>query len=697
MAGANEVWGIELGQAALRAIKLRAAGDKQVELVAYDVVEHEKILSQPDADPDALIAASLEKFVGRNDLQKAGLVLGVAGQQTFARFCKLPPVDDRRIPDIVRFEATQQIPFDMDDVVWDYEVFRTEDAPDVEVGIFAMRNDLVRKQIEHYTSRKLTPTVVQTIPSALYNYLRYDGAELPDNQAAVIVNVGAQNTDLVVVGTHTAWFRNIQTGGNTFTEALIGAFKLSFAKAESLKRSAASSKYARQIFQAMRPVFSDLVAEIQRSLGFYSSTHRDIEIVKVIAVGNAFKLPGLQKYLENNLTVEGGVEKLEKFNNLITDGVSDLTKFNDELVSFAAAYGLALQGLNKARIKANLLPPEIARTVRWKKKQPMFAIAAGLLGVAALLPWTRHTLDARALASSEDTGRQAQAIVQQAKSLQSKLSQAQTNTSDAETKIGQVMELFVQRPLMPRLLATVLEALPKLDADFLSASADRIADVIRANPGRLGRTQRKQIFIESFDVEYKPDIGSFVPPPLGGGRPGGGGAMIPGERGGGGMGMNPMLGGGNAPPPPADVGGGGAGGGFYVTLRGRTTFGESQSAVLQMLTADYVPSLLKLGQRVGLGFHILPDPNTGDQKTLATPYVRPYFNPQSFNTGSPGFGAQPVTPGGTTPEAPKNIDPVTGEEMKTDWYFEIGFKVAMGDAPQEAAQPGQDQGQGQQP
>ena len=71
------------------------------------------------------------------------------------------------------------------------------------------------------------------------------------------------------------WTRTIQIGGNNFTEALVRAFKLSFPKAEQHKRTAASSKYARQIFQAMRPVFADLVQEIQRCIGFYTSLHRE--------------------------------------------------------------------------------------------------------------------------------------------------------------------------------------------------------------------------------------------------------------------------------------------------------------------------------------------------------------------------------------------------------------------------------------
>ena len=166
MATVSAAWGIEVGQCALKAVKLRPAEGGKVELVAFDLIEHPKILSQPDADPDALIHAALEKFISRNDWQGDAFVIGVPGQQTFARFCKLPPVEPKKISEIVRFEASQQIPFDMDDVVWDYQVFQSEEMPDVEVGIFAMRKDLIRKHLEHFGDLGIAPRAIQTVPSA---------------------------------------------------------------------------------------------------------------------------------------------------------------------------------------------------------------------------------------------------------------------------------------------------------------------------------------------------------------------------------------------------------------------------------------------------------------------------------------------------------------------------------------------------
>ena len=57
MAKIQAVWAIDIGQAALKALKL-VPGEvaEQVHAEAFDYVEYPKILSQPDADPEALVA-----------------------------------------------------------------------------------------------------------------------------------------------------------------------------------------------------------------------------------------------------------------------------------------------------------------------------------------------------------------------------------------------------------------------------------------------------------------------------------------------------------------------------------------------------------------------------------------------------------------------------------------------------------------
>lgn len=709
MATANAVWGIELGQCALKAIKLRPAEGGKVELVAFDLIEHPKILSQPDADRDELIRAALEKFVSRNDWQGDPFVIGVPGQQTFARFCKLPPVEPKKIPEIVRFEASQQIPFGMDDVVWDYQVFQAPETPDVEVGIFAVRKDLIRKHLEYFGAVGIVPTMIQTIPSALYNCCRFDVAdELTRGSATVVVDVGAEHTDLVIVEPSSAWSRNIPLGGNNFTEALVKAFKLTFAKAENLKRTAATSKYARQIFQAMRPVFADLVAEIQRSIGFYSSTHRDVDLKTVVVCGNAFHLPGLQKYLENNLTIAGGVRRLDKFQTLVASATANAPQFTENILSFAPCYGLALQGLGLGAIAANLLPPELARAQLWRRKRPFFVAAAACLGIAAGFPWLRQWTDMQALAADRELGEQARAIVERAQSYQERYRKASKDTTEQQQKIEQYFKLLEQRALIPKLMALVHQALPPVQPPELATvqSPDELKKLIQSDPVRFARTRRQQMIIEKFEIQYSPNIDELTPT----GTVSGGGVSPSVSRGrGAGAGMRPGAGlrpGGPArfagPRPsrgtvPQEESGEGEPG-FYVALEGRLLYGEVPSEAVQLIDGVFYNNLRSLGSRPGLGFYIPEkDPRSlepGQSNFPTRGIVEPYIPQGTVSAfAGPGLRGRMGGPAAAPAAAPAGQpagedtvrfpDPVTGEDMSKDWRFRLGFKVKLGEPPAE--------------
>ncbi len=383
MAGKLPIWGIDVGQCSLKALRL-AAVDDRVEVIGFDLVEHKQILSQAETDAVEIITKSIETFASRNDLSGSRVVISVPGQQTLTRFTRMPPVDAKKIPDMVQYEASQQIPFDMDEVVWDYQVFTEGDSPEVEVGIFAIRRELIRTYLSHFTDRGIEPIIVQTSPIASYNAAKYE-INLPEGRAAVLLDMGALATDLIIMEGGRIWSRPVPIGGNRFSEALVSAFKIPFRKAERLKRGAASSKYARQIFQAMRPVFADLVSEIQRSIGFYTSTHRDADVNYIICMGNAFKLPGLQKFLHQNLQIK--VEQLAGFKKLSVPALEKRAEFEENVMSLAVAYGLCLQGLGLAAVKSSLLPGEVRRTLLWRKKRSWFAAGAACLALAAGAMW----------------------------------------------------------------------------------------------------------------------------------------------------------------------------------------------------------------------------------------------------------------------------------------------------------------------
>src|SRR4029079_1230137 len=193
----------------------------------------------------------------------------------------------------------------------------------------------------------------------------------------LLLDMGADNTTLLVSNGKKIWNRNVPLGGNHFTRALTKEMKLTFAKAEHLKCNATKSPDPKAVFQALRPVFNDYVSEIQRSIGFFSSVNRDAKIGRIVGVGNGFKLAGLQKFLQQNLQMD--VERVDSFQALAGDTVLNAPLFQENLLSFAIPYGLALQGLKVTRVHTSLLPPEITTARMVRRKKPWAVATAALL------------------------------------------------------------------------------------------------------------------------------------------------------------------------------------------------------------------------------------------------------------------------------------------------------------------------------
>jgi type IV pilus assembly protein PilM len=393
----NHVWGLELGQCALKALRCHLEGD-QVVADLFDFVEYPKILSQPEAEPEMLVKDAIEQFVGRNDLKGARVAISVPGQSGLAKFFKPPPVEVKKIPDIVKYEAKQQIPFDLNDVIWDFQQMpgsNIEDgyALESEVGLFAMKKEAVYRALKPFRDGNIDVDLIQLAPVSVYNMVAYDrfaermSSSFFDPDApppsTVVLSMGTDASDLVVTSGFRIWQRNIPIGGNHFTRQLLKDLKLTFAKAEHLKRNVMQSDDPKLVFQVMRPVFNDLVTEIQRSIGFFRSLNKKAEIESIVILGNTARLPGLVPFMNKNLGME--VKALDKFERLSGSEVIGQPAFKENQAGFGVVYGLCLQMLKQGPMQTNLLPREIVveRLIRAKKPWALGALSAVLLGIVA--------------------------------------------------------------------------------------------------------------------------------------------------------------------------------------------------------------------------------------------------------------------------------------------------------------------------
>jgi len=350
--GPNAAWGVDLGASALKAVLLtRAKGGLQVE--DFIVIPRER---QPAGDAQDPASQPEARFIASAQRRRAVYVIGAPQAQLFTRFLSLPPVDEHRIPEIVRYEARQQIPFDLNEIVWAWQTVRPELVPgeEIEVCLMAIKNEVIAQHLAPMAPLKSALRGVAPVPLAVYNALGRDGQL---SAGTVVLDIGAQETNLVLADGERYWLRSIPIGGNAFNEALEKRLSLKPEEAENVKLRMAESRHRAKLREILEPVLKDLVADTQRSIGYYKSLQREFKGESILLAGEGAKLDGLTDLFSAAMAYP--VRMLTETRGIAYAGPADRAEeFRTRLPGLVASIGLAVQGLGEARVALDLRPPD---------------------------------------------------------------------------------------------------------------------------------------------------------------------------------------------------------------------------------------------------------------------------------------------------------------------------------------------------
>jgi type IV pilus assembly protein PilM len=521
------VWGIDIGQCSLKALKCRAHDQDDMMIVAeaFDYIEYPKILSQPGSDPAELIGDALRQFLSRNSVKGDRVAISVPGQAGLARFIKLPPVESKKIPEIVRYEAKQQIPFDLNDVIWRYQRMgggaeQEGFALETEVGLFAMKRDAVARALDPFQRVGIEVDIVQLTPLALYNFVlfdqmgevsldeEYDPENPPDSVA--VISLGTDATDLVITNGYRVWQRSVPMGGNHFTKALTKELKLTFAKAEHLKRNISTAEDPKAVFHGMRQVFRDVGSEFQRSIGFFHNIDRSAKISRVVALGNAVKLMGLERFLTDTLDLKHNgkqikIERFDSFNRLVGPQVLTAPAFKDNILCFGSCYGLVIQGLEKMGLLTNLLPDQIMQERAIRRKKPWGVAAAAVLLLGCTLSYMKGyaSLGSMNVSDWADAGVESVKVKKEADDLRAKAAQAEKEYKSWANLGERLTGNAVERERWLRLSKMINECLR------IDPPAGKQPPKEGAKLSDIPLAQREELHIDSMDCRYEQDLGQW--------------------------------------------------------------------------------------------------------------------------------------------------------------------------------------------
>src|SRR5713101_3312230 len=204
-------------------------------LVLHDYRLRE-ILAEPAGETmrQAQMARILREMMDELRIKSGTVNYAAAGQSVFTRFVKLPSVDEEKIERIISFEAQQNVPFPIDEVVWDYQLVGGGADEDIQVVLVAIKADLLEVINAAVEAAGLKTSIVGVTTMALYNAFRYN---YPDPAGcSLLVDIGARTTNLLFIESGKVFSRSIPLGGSSITAAIVKEFGEPLAAAEFRKK-----------------------------------------------------------------------------------------------------------------------------------------------------------------------------------------------------------------------------------------------------------------------------------------------------------------------------------------------------------------------------------------------------------------------------------------------------------------------------
>src|SRR6476661_2934025 len=184
------------------------------------------------------IAQSLGAVAARRKLSGPAAI-AVPGHLALTKFVKTPSVCKEKRSKIIAFEAAENIPYPLEEVVWDYLVV-SDDGFDLEVMLTAVKFDAMQSLCSAADAAGFPVERATPASLALCRAFRYNYPQVHDS--VIVVNVGARTTNLLFLEGERFYVRTLALAGNAVTQAIAEELRIDFAAAETLKIQVLSGK-----------------------------------------------------------------------------------------------------------------------------------------------------------------------------------------------------------------------------------------------------------------------------------------------------------------------------------------------------------------------------------------------------------------------------------------------------------------------
>lgn len=459
----QRILSIDLGSCNLKLAEFSVDSNGGLSLLDYGIQD---LGLDPNKEQERFpfIVGALTELLKSTGIKPAPAICCVSGQYVFTKFVKLPPVSADQLNQMIGFEAQQNVPFPIHEVVWDYQILAGGQSKEYEAVIAAVKGDLVEETRTALMTTKIGLRTMDVAPLTLINSFRYN---YPNHDGcALIVDIGAKTTSLVFVEEGRVFCRVLPIAGYQISQNISNEFQEPYIAAETLKKGKGfvglggayqdpDDAAAARISKISRGVFSRLHAEITRSISFYRNQQGGSAPKKIYLTGGTAAMPYADRFFAEKLSIPA-----EIFNPLLAVQIApqiDRAKLAADAVFFGAVVGLALRQTGNCPVEVNLLPPSVKKDIDVRGRMPylvgamaLWLLIFGILGGSNLM---------QSLAVDKDLATLDKDLKGKTK-LSKEIEALGNDLTKLTLKVDTFDRLKKQRAFWPRLLDVINEKVP---------------------------------------------------------------------------------------------------------------------------------------------------------------------------------------------------------------------------------------------
>lgn len=433
----------DLGASSLKLVEFEKNGSDGLKLISYSVAELERI----EGNRDAYLTRVLSDLMQKNNITPGPVAITVSGRSIFTRFVDCPPAEKEKLEKIVRYEAIQNVPFPIDEVVWDYHlVSRSEDA--VRIMLAAIKSEIAESICHIAEMAGLEPVMVDVAPLSLYNAIHAAGMLSEDS--ALILDIGDRSTDMIFTEGGKVFFRTAPVGGSSITKAIAKEHNISFQEAESLKL-----ENPKEVQKEINTWKTRLLGEVKRSITYYQSHYDGSKPTRVCLTGGVACLDDLDSFFKDKLNLP--VDSLDLLKNIDLSETLDRDSLKRDARRLGSLFGAARQMVGDCPVKIDLMPIRIRKKDLNRRKRP-FLFGAAILVLGLFMGLGYYFSVKVDLAAREQQG--IESSLKSLSRIENSMQRTESEISSLESKIDKLFSLFDERVRVYNFLDEIRNLMP---------------------------------------------------------------------------------------------------------------------------------------------------------------------------------------------------------------------------------------------